>query len=61
MTGYYNELKIVGFILDEMAAYRKRCEAQVNKPRQNDAERKEHNISASDKKQTPKNKRKLKL
>ena len=61
MTGYYNELKIVGFILDEMADYHKRCESQSNKPVPNDAGRKDHNISASDKKQTPKNKRKLKL
>lgn len=53
MTGYYKELKIVGFILDEMATYRKRCEAQTNKPIQNDAGRKEHNISTADKKQTP--------
>lgn len=56
MTGYYNELKIVGFILAEMAAYRKRCEVQVNKPGQNDAEKEEHNISASDKKSSEKQK-----
>lgn len=61
MTGYYNEFRIAGFISDEMAAYRKRGEAHNNNSIQNDAGRKEHNISTADKKQTPKNKRKFKL